>query len=86
MNISRTVALEASKIFPNSKFIKLLTDKQIAIDRIKNRKRETKDMIDERIKRMGNNIPLPEIAMTLENNYHNDLRDNVEKIINFLKI
>ncbi|OLS23195.1 MAG: Ribose 1,5-bisphosphate phosphokinase PhnN [Candidatus Heimdallarchaeota archaeon LC_3] len=86
MNISRAIAMDALTKFPEAKLINLVVDKNIAIERVTKRKRDTEQMINQRIIRMNNKIPLPDIFISLHNNVTSDIPINVQKIINLLSI
>ncbi|MHA2105212.1 MAG: hypothetical protein ACW981_17405 [Candidatus Hodarchaeales archaeon] len=86
LNISRAIALDALTKFPNGKLINLITDTEKAIERITKRKRDSEEMIQQRITRMKTKIPLPEIFLTLHNNELSDIPINIQKIINGIKI
>ncbi|MHA2127906.1 MAG: hypothetical protein ACXACX_16375 [Candidatus Hodarchaeales archaeon] len=82
LNISRAIALDALTKFPNGKLIKLVTDTEKAIERITKRKRDSEEMIQQRITRMNTEIPLPEVFLTLQNNELSDIPINVQEILN----
>ena len=63
MNISRGVASKAVEIFPQSRFVRIVVDDEVAIQRIKNRKRDSEDMLNKRIERMKKDIILPNIFL-----------------------
>ena len=86
MNISRAISMDALTKLPDAKLIKLEVDKSIAIERITRRKRDTNQMVEQRITRMERDIPLPEIFITLKNNVPSDISTNVQKIVNKLLI
>lgn len=86
MNISRAIAMDALTKFPNAKLINLVVDKNIAIERVTKRKRDTEQMVNQRITRMNSEIPLPEIFLSLDNNVSTDIPINVQKIVNLLSV
>ncbi|MFW9930821.1 MAG: hypothetical protein ACFFD1_15640 [Candidatus Thorarchaeota archaeon] len=81
LNISRSIAFEAKKIFSNSNFVEIKTTKYNAIRRIENRKRESPSMLNDRIKRMDKKITLPPLLLSLDNNTEEDITKNVKFLL-----
>ena len=67
INVSRTIVNQAKKIYRNIKVVFIEVPLEITLQRIKNRKRETEELIKYRIERAKNNQKFPEADFVIDN-------------------
>ena len=82
INVSRTVVAEAKGKYKNVKVIFIKVPFEISYQRIKDRKRETEDLVNERIERARTNQNFLEADFVLDNS--GDLNDSIEACLNYL--
>ncbi|MFX1427141.1 MAG: phosphonate metabolism protein/1,5-bisphosphokinase (PRPP-forming) PhnN [Promethearchaeota archaeon] len=82
INVSRTIVKEAREKYKNVKVIFVEVPFEITYQRIKDRKREEKKLLQERIERARNNQQFPEADITIDNT--GELDDAVNKFLIYL--
>ena len=82
INVSRTIVAEAKKRYKNIKVIFIKVPFEISYQRIKDRKRETKDLLNERIERARMNQNFPEADFVLDNS--GDLNNSIDTCLKYL--
>ncbi|MFX1312664.1 MAG: phosphonate metabolism protein/1,5-bisphosphokinase (PRPP-forming) PhnN [Promethearchaeota archaeon] len=87
INVSRTVVCEAKEKYKNIKVIFINVPFEITYQRIKDRKRESKELLDKRIERAKNNQTFPEADFVVDNSGKLDdaINQLLEYIINIMK-
>ncbi|MFW9781420.1 MAG: hypothetical protein ACFFFB_03960 [Candidatus Heimdallarchaeota archaeon] len=82
INVSRTVLDEAREKYVNIKVIFIEVPFEITYQRIKDRKRETQDLLNKRIERARNNQKLPEADFIVDNS--GDLKQAIIQCLNYV--
>jgi phosphonate metabolism protein PhnN/1,5-bisphosphokinase (PRPP-forming) len=82
INVSRTIVNEARKKYKNIKVVFIEVPFEITYKRIKNRKRESKDLLKERINRARKNPKFPDADFIVDNS--GDLDNAVNQFLNYL--
>ncbi|MFW9901145.1 MAG: hypothetical protein ACFFDY_07645 [Candidatus Thorarchaeota archaeon] len=82
INVSRTIVAKAKEKYKNVKVIFIKVPFEISYQRIKDRKRETEDLVNERIERARMNQNFPEADFVLDNS--GDLNDSIDACLNYL--
>jgi ribose 1,5-bisphosphokinase len=82
INVSRTVVIEAKQKYGNVKVIFIEVPFEITLERIKDRKRESRELLDERIERARNNRRFPEADFIVDNS--GNLNDAITQCLNYL--
>ncbi|MFX1567634.1 MAG: hypothetical protein ACFFCV_04615 [Promethearchaeota archaeon] len=82
INVSRTIVAEAKGKYKNVKVIFIKVPFEISYQRIKDRKRETEDLMKERIERARMNQNFPEADFVLDNS--GDLNNSIDVCLNYL--
>ncbi len=82
INVSRTIVKEAREKYENIKVIFIEVPFEITYKRIKDRKRESKDLLKERIERARTYQKFPEADFIVDNSGHLD--DAVNQCLNYL--
>ena len=82
INVSRTIVKEAREKYRNVKVIFVSVPFEITYQRIKDRKREKKELLQERIEQARNNQQFPEADFTIDNT--GELDDAVTKCLTYL--
>ncbi|MBY8991179.1 MAG: phosphonate metabolism protein/1,5-bisphosphokinase (PRPP-forming) PhnN [Candidatus Lokiarchaeota archaeon] len=87
INVSRTIIKQARNRYKNIKVVFIEVPLEITLQRIKNRKRESEELLKERIERARKNQKFPEADLTIDNS--GKLEDAINKfftyLINFIK-
>ncbi|MFX1324127.1 MAG: phosphonate metabolism protein/1,5-bisphosphokinase (PRPP-forming) PhnN [Promethearchaeota archaeon] len=83
INVSRTVLDEAREKYDNIKVIFIEVPFEITYQRIKDRKRETQDLLNKRIERARNNQKLPEADFIVDNS--GELNDAIARCLKYIK-
>jgi ribose 1,5-bisphosphokinase len=82
VNASRTIVKEAREIYENIKVIFIEVPFEITYKRIKDRKRESENLLKERIERARNHQKFPEADFIVDNSGHLD--DAINQCLNYL--
>lgn len=82
INVSRTIVKEARQKYENIKVIFIEVPFEITYKRIKDRKRESENLLEERIERARKNQKFPEADFFIDNS--GDLDDAINQCLNYL--
>jgi len=82
INVSRKIVKEARDKYENIRVIFIEVPFEITYQRIMDRKRESKDLLKERIERARKNQKFPEADFTVDNS--GDLEDAINVFLNYL--
>ena len=82
INVSRTIVKEAREKYENIKVIFIEVPFEITYKRIKDRKRESENLLEERIERARKNQKFPEADFFIDNS--GDLDDGINQCLNYL--
>lgn len=82
VNVSRTIIKEAREKYENIKVIFVEVPFEITLQRIKDRKRESTELLQERIERARKNQKFPEADYVVDNS--GDLNDAITQCLNYL--
>jgi ribose 1,5-bisphosphokinase len=82
INVSRMIISEAKEKYDNVKVIFIDVPFEITYQRIKDRKRESEDLLKKRIERARENQTFPEADFILDNS--GDLEDAIDTLLNYL--
>ncbi|MFX0105955.1 MAG: phosphonate metabolism protein/1,5-bisphosphokinase (PRPP-forming) PhnN [Candidatus Hodarchaeota archaeon] len=82
INVSRTIVKEAREKYDNIKVIFIEVPFEITYKRIKDRKRESEELLKERIERARTHQQFPEADFTIDNS--GNLDDAVNQCLNYL--
>jgi ribose 1,5-bisphosphokinase len=82
INVSRTILKKAKEKYSNIKVIFVEVPFEITYQRIKDRKRENKDLLNKRIERARKNQKLPEADFVVDNS--GDLNQAITQCLNYL--
>ncbi len=82
INVSRTIVEEAREKYSNVKVIFIEVPFEITYQRIKDRKRETEDLLKKRIERARENQKFPEADFVIDNS--GNLNDAITECLNYL--
>lgn len=82
VNVSRTVVKQAREKYKNIKVIFIEVPFEIILQRIKDRKRESDDLLKERIERARNNQKFPETDYVVDNS--GDLDDAINELLDYI--
>jgi ribose 1,5-bisphosphokinase len=82
INVSRTIVKDAKKKYKNVRVIFVEVPFEITYQRIKNRKRESEDLLKRRIKRAQKNQKFPEADFVVDNS--GDLNEAISQCLTYL--
>lgn len=82
INVSRTIVKQAREMYKNVKVIFIEVPFEITLQRIKDRKRETEDLLKERIERAKKNQKFPEADFFIDNT--GDLDDAINELLDYI--
>ncbi|MFX0023382.1 MAG: hypothetical protein ACFE9S_13730 [Candidatus Hermodarchaeota archaeon] len=82
INVSRTIINEVRKKYENVKVIFIEVPFEITYQRIKDRKRESEELLKARIERAKKNQKFPEADFVIDNS--GDLEDSISAILNYV--
>ena len=82
INVSRTIVKQAREMYKNVKVIFIEVPFEITLQRIKDRKRETEDLLKERIERAKKNQKFPEADFCIDNT--GDLDDAINELLDYI--
>jgi len=82
INVSRTIVNEAKEKYKNIKVIFIDVPFEITYQRIKDRKRESKELLNERIERARNNQKFPEADFIVHNS--GKLDDAINQLLEYI--
>ena len=82
INVSRTIVKQARDKYKNIRVIFISVPFEITLQRIKDRKRESDDLLKERIERARNNQKLPEADYVVDNS--GDLDDAINELLDYI--
>lgn len=82
INVSRTIVKQAREKYANIKVIFIEVPFKITYQRIKDRKRESEDLLKQRIERARKNQKFPEADFNIDNS--GDLDDAINLFLNYL--
>ncbi len=82
INVSRTIVKQAREIYANIKVIFIEVPFKITYQRIKDRKRESEDLLKQRIERARKNQNFPEADFIIDNS--GDLDNAINLFLNYL--
>lgn len=82
INVSRTIVKQAREMYKNVKVIFIEVPFEITLQRIKDRKRETEDLLKERIERAKKNQKFLEADFYIDNT--GDLDDAINELLDYI--
>ena len=82
INVSRTIVKQAREKYKNIRVIFISVPFEITLQRIKNRKRESKDLLKERIERARKNQKFAEADFAIDNS--GNLADAINKLLDYI--
>ncbi|MFX0007276.1 MAG: hypothetical protein ACFFAV_11195, partial [Candidatus Hermodarchaeota archaeon] len=82
INVSRMIIEEARQKYQNVKVIFVDVPFEITYQRIKDRKRESEDLLKQRIERARNNQKFPEADFIVDN--AGNLDDAIDELLNYI--
>lgn len=82
INVSRTIVKQAREMYKNVKVIFIEVPFEITLQRIKDRKRETEDLLKERIERAKKNQKFLEADFCIDNT--GDLDDAINELLDYI--
>lgn len=82
-NVSRTIINNAKKKYKNLKVVFVDVPFEITLQRVKDRERESKQRLKERIERARNNQQFPKADFVVDNS--GDLDDAITQLLNYIK-
>ena len=82
INVSRTIVEEARKKYENIKVIFIMVPFEITYQRIMDRRRESEDLLKQRIERARKNQKFPEADFIVDNS--GELDDAISTFLNYL--
>ncbi|MBA7670672.1 Ribose 1,5-bisphosphate phosphokinase PhnN [subsurface metagenome] len=82
INVSRTIVKQAREMYKNVTVIFIEVPFEITLQRIKDRKRETEDLLKERIERAKKNQKFPEADFCIDNT--GDLDDAINELLDYI--
>jgi len=82
INVSRTIVKQAREMYKNVRVIFLEIPFEITLQRIKDRKRESDDLLKERIERARKNQKFPEADYVVDNS--GDLDDAINELLAYI--
>jgi len=82
INVSRTIVKQAREKYKNIRVIFIEVPFEITLQRIKDRKRETEDLLKERIERAKKNQKFPEADFCIDNT--GDLDDAINELLDYI--
>ena len=87
INVSRNIVKQAKKLYKNIKVIFIEVPLEITLQRIKDRKRESEELLKERIERARKNQKFPEADFTIDNSgkLEDAITDFLTYLIKFVK-
>jgi ribose 1,5-bisphosphokinase len=83
INVSRTIINDAKKKYKNLKVVFVDVPFEITFQRVKDRDRESKQRLKERIERARNNQEFPEADFVVDNS--GDLDESINQLLNYIK-
>ena len=82
INVSRTIVKQAREKYKNIRVIFISVPFDITLQRIKDRKRESSDLLKERIERARKNQKFAEADFTIDNS--GNLADAINKLLDYI--
>ncbi|MFX1374471.1 MAG: phosphonate metabolism protein/1,5-bisphosphokinase (PRPP-forming) PhnN [Promethearchaeota archaeon] len=82
INVSRTIVKQARERYRNIKVVFIEVPLEITLQRIKNRKRESNDLLKKRIERARKNQKFPEADFTIDNS--GKLDDAIDQLLIYI--